>query len=142
MQPLPDPVTHGWPAVVAAVKARLPALPPVFCPARRAPRPWLDPSALATHGPDPSHVLLAANEALLWSLFTHYAGAPPTTHTEARNTRRLLPAAALWRLLEDFGLVPTLVNRARFARLMRELGDRYVTSTSLSQLHPRLSIRG
>ena len=142
---LPDPDSN-WDSFVQAVRAAQTGLPEVFCPIRKQPRPWLDTDALAAYAPDPVRAILEQNEPLLWSAYLFYSynsayfrdGAGgvitpaktsklrpmPVFKTSARYEKKLLNQDDLWAMLNDFGLVPAIVNTIRFNAVVGEMGGR------------------
>ena len=142
---LPDPA-GDWETFVQAVSTAQQEVPLVFCPVKKQLRPWLNVFELRQYQPDPVRIVLERNEELLWRIYLFYSynavvmkeiltggmkgGSAavqaklkpmPVFKSTFRYEKRLLHQDDLWQLLNDFALVPAVVNTIRFNKLISEL---------------------
>jgi hypothetical protein len=146
------PADGPWDAFVRGVATAQDALPLVYCPVKRQQRPWIDLQELANYTPDPVRIVLERNEELLWRIYLFYSynaavladaraaagikGATPTKglmdrlkpmptfRSVFRYEKRLLHQDDLWAMLNDFSLVPSVINTIRYNKIIGEFSER------------------
>jgi len=158
------PADGPWDTFVRGVATAQDALPLVYCPVKRQQRPWIDLQELASYTPDPVRIVLERNEELLWRIYLFYSynaavladaraaagtkGATPTKglmdrlkpmptfRSVFRYEKRLLHQDDLWAMLNDFSLVPSVINTIRYNKIIGEFSERRNALDKVQSLPP------